>query len=91
MERDDYIISDNFEAFELDSTDLIRNLQILFLALFVLLVIPLLLLVTLPCLFWSQKVMYVYKKITNALFFNAYIRFLFEAYLELSIASILRF
>ena len=73
MERDDYIISDNFEAFELDSTDVIRNLQILFLALFVLIVIPLILLLTVPCLFWSQKCMNVYKKIANALFFNTYI------------------
>ena len=56
-----------------------------------LLALPLLLLLFWTCLYKSSRGRQVIKRISDALFFGVYIRFILEAFLELSIVSFMRF
>ena len=89
--KDNYVLSANFAEFELDSTDVLTNLQMFSLVILALLVLPLLLLLALACLYKSSRGMRVIKRISDALFFSVYIRFVLEAFLDLSIVSLMRF
>ena len=91
LDKDNYVLSANFEEFELDSTDVLKNLQMFSLVILALLVLPLLLLLAWACLYKSSRGMRVIKRISDALFFSVYIRFVLEAFLELSIVSLMRF
>ena len=55
IQNDGLAISDNFVDFELDSTDVIRNLQIVFLFLLGLIILPVLLLLFFYLFYWSNK------------------------------------
>ena len=90
IENDGFILSDNFAAFDLDSTDLIRNLQILFLFMLLLLGLPVLLLVIQTLLCWSEQATKCIDAVRNKIYWSIYIRFLLESFLELSIVSLLR-
>ena len=91
LDKDNYVLSANFEEFELDSTDVLTNLQMISLVILALLVLPLLILLALACLYKSSRGFRVIKRISDALFFSVYIRFVLEAFLELSIVSLMRF
>ena len=55
IHNDGIALSDNFIDFELDSTDMIRNLQIIFLFLLGLLIVPIAFPVLFAALFWSKR------------------------------------
>ena len=55
IQNDGLAISDNFVDFELDSTDVIRNLQIVFLFLLGLIILPVFLLLFFYLFYWSNK------------------------------------
>ena len=55
IQNDGLAISDNFVDFELDSTDVIRNLQIVFLFLLGLIILPVFLLLLFYLFYWSNK------------------------------------
>ena len=55
IQNDGLAISDNFVDFELDSTDVIRNLQIVFLFLLGLIILPVLLPLFFYLFYWSNK------------------------------------
>ena len=86
----EYQLTDNFNDFGFDSTDPIRNLQIMFLFMLFLLLYPLFSLALKLLFFWSRACMKCRAKIDNKLYFNVYIRFFMEAYLEMSLSSLLR-
>ena len=89
--NDDFYLTESFLDFQFDSSGPIRNLQIMFLAMLLLAAIPLVLLVLRAVFFWSKKVKRCIIFVKEKIFFNAYLRFGLEAYLELSLSSILRF
>ena len=91
IEDDDFVLTESFVDFEYLSSGPIRNLQILFLALLLLLMLPIVLLLLKVLFFWSSKMQKCVSYILNKLCFNVYIRFGLEAYLELSICSMIRF
>ena len=86
----EYIITDNFEDYGFDSSDPIRNLQIMFLFIVFLALFPLFSLFCKGLCFWSDKCMRCRTYLNKSMFFNTYIRFGFEAFLELSISSLIR-
>ena len=86
----EYQLTDNFNDFGFDSTDPIRNLQIMFLFMLLLMLYPLVSLTLKLLFFWSRSCMKCRSKIDNKLYFNLYIRFFMEAYLEMSLSSLLR-
>ena len=89
--NDDYAITESFVDFEFDSSGPIHNLQILFLVMLLLLMVPIILLFIKGIFFRSQKVTRSINKVFSKMFFNVYIRFGLEAYLELSLCSLIRF
>ena len=90
ISSDEYVLTDDFFIFGYESTSPIDNLQLKFIALVGLIVLPLLLSLvrvlfcrcrcTNGCIGWIRK----------RIFFNTYIRFGLEAYLELALSSLLR-
>ena len=89
--NDDFYLTESFLDFQFDSSGPIRNLQVMFLAMLLLAAIPIVLLVLRAVFFWSKKVKSCIIFVKDKIFFNAYLRFGLEAYLELSLSSILRF
>lgn len=89
--NDDFYLTDSFIDFEFDSSGPIRNLQIMFIALLVLVFLPICLLLLRLLFFWSDKMTKFIKKVNDKLFFNIYIRFGLECYLELCLSSMIRF
>ena len=53
LKKDEFILSENFKEFELDSSDIVKNLQILFIAFLALMAIPFILLLAWILIFWS--------------------------------------
>lgn len=90
IQNDGLAISQNFIDFELDSTDVIRNLQIVFLFMVALIALPLVLLLLFNLFNWSARCKMWLNRIAKAVFWNTYIRFALESYLEFCIASLLR-
>ena len=91
LEKDDFLLTQNFAEFDLDSSDVISNLQIFSIVIAILIALPIILLFYAAILFWSNCAIKVLKKISSALFFNIYIRFILEAYLEISVTCLIRF
>ena len=89
--NDEFVLTESFVDFEFYSTGPIRNLQIMFLAMLFLFFFPILLLIIRLIFFWSKKVTECVSTINQKLFFNIYIRFGLEAYLELCLSSMIRF
>ena len=90
LENDGVIISENFKDFELDSTSVIRNLQVVFVFLMVLMMIPVILIMLFGIFHCSTRCKKWLHKAAQSLFWNTYIRFWLESYLEFSIASLIR-
>lgn len=89
--NDDFTLTESFINFQFDSSGPIRNLQIMFLAMAVLLTLPVILLIIKALFCWNSKVVNCVSRMLKSLFFNVYIRFGLEAYLELSLSSMIRF
>ena len=88
--NDGFILTENFKEFELDSTDLSRNLQIIILVIIGLLILPIVSLLLWCLLSWSTRCKRWLTKAGRVIFWNTYIRFGLESYLELAIVSFLR-
>ena len=91
IEKDAVVLSENFRDFELDSSDMIRNLQVVFLFMLLLVFMPIAFLLLFTIFKKNSKCKVWLSKMGRALFWNTYIRFWLESYLQLSIASFLRF
>ena len=89
LKNDGFILSDNFDEFGYDSSDLIRNLQIMFIFMLVLVVLPLFF-AGMRCLLFCNKAKKCLSYVRNLIFWNTYIRFALESTLELSIVSFIR-
>ena len=88
---DSAMIPEVFHNFNYSSTDPIQNLEIIFLVLAALLIAPIIMkLVELICSCnqWASNRVRNFK--TTVLYWNTYLRFFLEAFLELSIACLLR-
>ena len=57
----------------------------------ILIAIPIFLLILKAIFFWSARITVCINKVMNAIFFNIYIRFGLEAYMELCLVSLIRF
>ena len=90
IESNEFILTESLADFGYDSSDMIKNLQVMFLTILVLVGIPVFLLLASLCFRWSQTAKQCLKLTVRKLFWNTYIRFLLEAYLALSICSLLR-
>ena len=91
IDNDGFMLTQSFVDFQFDSSGPIRNLQIMFLAMIVLIAIPICMLILKMLFFWCKKVQYRINQVNSAMFFNVYIRFGLETYLELCLSSLLRF
>ena len=86
----EYILSDSFEDFGFSSTDMIQNLQTIFLVLSLLFLAPFCLLILYLLCGWCRECKRCLSAIAGAIFMNFYIRFILESYLELCLSSMLR-
>ena len=89
--NDEFTLTESFIDFQFDSSGPIRNLQIMFLIMVFLLAFPVTLLILKVLFFWNKKIQGCIDRTLRAIFFNIYIRFGLEAYLELSLSSLIRF
>ena len=88
--HDDFTLSDSMVDFGYDSSDPIRNLQIMFLFVIILVVYPIFS-VSFRCLFfWNKWCGRCLTRVNRSIFWTVYIRFILEAFLELAISSLLR-
>ena len=90
LDHDDESLSDTMRDLGYDSSDPIRNLQIMFIFMAILLFYPLTVGVLRLIFFWSSKCMKWQTKFRRVVYFNLYIRFAFEAYLEVSLTALIR-
>ena len=90
IENDTYVHSDNFEDFGYESSDVILNLQIMFIFILFLIALPVILILFRVCCQRRLGCMKCLDRIGKKIFWGTYIRFFLESYLELSLASILR-
>ena len=84
-------LTDNFHDFGFDSADPIRNLQIMAIMIVFLTFFPLFSLTLRGLCFCSSKCQNCIKKMNARFYWNTYIRFGLEAYLELSICALIKF
>ena len=85
------MLTDTFADFGFDSTDPLKNLQVMFIFLSLLLLYPMFSLTLSGCFFWSDRCKRCIVRMNQRFYWNTYIRFFLEAYLELSIATLIRF
>ena len=82
---DDFEVPENFTEFDYNSTDPIDNLEFVFLFIVFLIFLPLILLFLRFIGGWNDWIVGKIRKISRTvIYWNFYIRFLLEAYLELS-------
>ena len=91
IENDDFTLTDSFADFELDSSGPIHNLQIMFIGMLILATLPLFLLLFKWLFIRSKKVSKCINYVHSKIYFNVYLRFGLEAYLELCLSSMIRF
>ena len=70
---------------------MIRNLQVIFIFIIFLLSLPIILLILRGLFYWSAKCKRCLNMISRKIYWSLYIRFILESFLELCIASLLRF
>ena len=85
------MMSDSFADYGFDSTDPIRNLQVMFLFLVFLMLYPVLSIGLRGLCFCSERCKRCIERMNKAMYWNTYIRFCLETYLELQISALLRF
>ena len=91
LEQDDMALSDTMADLGYDSTDPIKNLQIMFIFMVFLLLYPIVALCMGILICWSSKLKKCFSAINKPICWNVYIRFTFEAFLEIAITCLLRF
>lgn len=91
IENDEFELTDSFVDFEYYQSGPMRNLQIMFIVLFVLVALPVVLVIFKGLFFFSTKIQSCINTTLDKLFFNIYIRFTLEAYMELALSSLIRF
>ena len=89
IEYKEYTLTDTFADYGFDSSDPIRNLQVVFIFICFLVLYPLLSLAIRGLCFWSDRCTRCRKWTDQRMFFNTYIRFFLETFLELSISVLL--
>ena len=82
--------TENFDNFGFESSDPIRNLQVLFLFIMFLLTLPIIFLMIRAIFYWNARCQKGLKVLHRKMFWSTYIRFMLEAFLELCITSLLR-
>ena len=90
IENDSYVHSDNFEDFGYDTSDVILNLQIMFIFILILLALPIILTLARWCCKRKKKCVSYLNWIGKRIFWSTYIRFILESFLEIALAGILR-
>ena len=90
IDNTEYSVTDNFEDFGFDTTDPIRNLQIMFVFMLFLIIYPLLFLALRGLFCWSERCKRCINNLNTKMYFNTYLRFGLEAALELSISAFVR-
>ena len=91
LEHDNFSLSDTMADFGFDSSDPIRNLQIMFFFMGFLLLYPFMILLFCLIFCWSKRCNRCLLTINRTICWNVYIRFTLEAFLEISITCLLRF
>ena len=89
--NDDFTLTDAFIDFQFDSSGPIRNLQIMFLLMIFLIALPVFTLILRLLFFWNERCIRFIQTLNSKMFFNLFIRFGLEAYLEICLSSIIRF
>ena len=89
LERDVFVLTENFSDFELNSTSVMMNLQIILPMILILIALPLLFLVLFGVCFRIPKCRSRLMRVADCIFLNTYIRFMLESYLEISIVCFL--
>ena len=85
------MVGEKFARFDYPTSNPIQNLDMIFLVTLALLLLPFLLkLLDLICAWSTRAILRLRRFKTTVVYWNLYIRFLLEAYLELSIVSLLR-
>lgn len=82
-------LNSSFDEMGYETLDPMRNLQLMFVALVALLLIPILLKMVLVIVYCCKPLRKGVNWLERKLYFNYYIRFILEAYLEFSIAAII--
>ena len=90
IEKNEFVLSENFEDFGFESSDTIRNLQVLFLFILFLVALPIVILLLRAMFFWDSRCERGLIKVQGKIFWSTYIRFMLEAFLELCMTSLLR-
>lgn len=90
IENDQFVHSDNFEDFGYESSDVILNLQIMFIFILILVALPIFVVLFRLCCRRKKKCIKCLDAFGKRVFWSTYIRFMLESYLELALASILR-
>ena len=90
IKTDEFGLTDSFIDYGFDSTDPIRNLQVMFMLMVFLFIYPFFSLVWRIVFCWSEKCKRCIKFLNNKVYFNTYLRIGLETFLELSITSLLR-
>ena len=80
----------NFALFEYESLDTFMNLQQIFFYMLFFALLPLLVRIIYVLLYWSKGCQNLIRKFEGILYFNIFIRFILESYLELVIISLIR-
>lgn len=91
IKNDDFFVTETFCDFGYKTTSTMRNLQIMFVFILILVTLPVCLFFFQLILCWSRRAGKLFNAIKKRVFFNLYLRFGLEAYLELALASMLRF
>lgn len=90
IENEEYILTDTFVDYGFDSSDPIRNLQVMFIFICFLVLYPVLSVAIMGLCFWSDRCTRCRRWADRKMYFNTYIRFFLETFLELSITVLLR-
>ena len=91
IEEDGHLLQQNFHEFDYNSTNPVDNLEVIFLSFVLLVVLPIffkILETVFKCCDKIAKPLNRFK--TKVIYWNLYLRFFLEAFLELSIVSLLR-
>ena len=85
-------LPENFSEFGYETSDPIQNLEMVFIAIVGLLILPILIKLFEVICSSSYKALLVIENFKRTkVYWNVYLRFMLESYLELAIASVLRF
>ena len=91
LESFDFVLTDSFVDYGFDSTDPIRNLQIMFILIVFCALFPIFSLCMRGLCCCCDRGKSFVTRMNKVMYFNTYVRIGLEAYLELSISALIRF